>query len=169
MRAALVATVSLPLLVACQNNEQSMGLGGAALGSLACGVAGNSLFHSTAGTLISAAGCGAVGYLVGSAIGRQLDERDRERAAAATQQALAQPVSYPHRATTNVVRPRARPVSWKSDHGTGNAGSATVVALQPEPNGGECRTVREVAYIKGKETTQETKFCRSPNGSWAAA
>jgi surface antigen len=166
--AAFLAVLALPLLAGCDTKEQSYGAGGAALGALACGAAGAAIFHTTAGALGSAAACGAVGYLVGSSIGRKLDEQDRARAAAATQAALAQPVYYPHN-TTNVVRPRPHPVTWKSDHGTGNSGTAAVVAVQPQPSGGECRTVREVAYIKGQETTQESKYCRSADGSWTSA
>lgn len=164
----LLAVVALPLLAGCQNNEQSYGAGGAALGAVACGIVGNAIFHNAAGTLGSAAACGAVGYLAGSAIGRQLDDRDRALAAAATQQALATPVHYASSQTT-VVRPHTKPQTWNSDHGTGTSGSATVVAVQPQPTGGECRTVREVAYIKGQEETQESKYCRGSDGSWVSA
>ncbi len=167
-RLALLAALSLPLLAGCQNNEQTYGAGGAALGAVACGIAGNAIFHSTVGTLGSAAACGAVGYLAGSAIGRQLDDRDRALAAAATQQALATPVQYAPTQTA-VVHPHPKPTTWKSDHGTGTSGSASVVAVQPGPSGGECRTVREVAYIKGQEQTQESKYCRGSDGSWVSA
>jgi surface antigen len=166
----LAAAVMIPLLsTGCQNNEQTYGAGGAAFGALACGVAGNAIFHSAFGTVASAATCGAVGYFVGSSIGRELDERDRQAAAAATQQALEEPVYYTATQTTP-VHPRPRAVAWNSDHGTGTHGSASVVAVQPRPSGGECRTVREVAYIKGQEVTQQSQYCRnSADGSWTAS
>ncbi len=166
----LVAAASLPLLLGCQNQEQSYGAGGAAVGALTCGLIGGAIFHSTAGGLASAAACGAAGYFVGSSIGRKLDDRDRERAQAATQAALATPVRYTPTQTT-IIHPAPRPVTWASDHGTGVTGSASVVAVQPPAatGGGECRTVREVAYIKGQEETQDSKYCRGSDGSWVSA
>jgi surface antigen len=166
----LAAAFSLPLLIGCQNQEQSYGAGGAAVGALTCGLIGGAIFHSTAGGLASAAACGAAGYFVGSAIGRKLDEKDRERAQAATQAALAVPVRYTPTQTA-VIHPPAKPVTWASDHGTGVTGSSSVVAVQPPAatGGGECRTVREVAYIKGQEEQQDSKYCRGTDGSWVAA
>lgn len=166
---SVVLVVSiLPLAVACQNKEQSYGAGGAALGALACGAAGSAIFHTALGTLGSAAACGTAGYFIGSSIGRRLDQQDQAAAAAATQEALAVPVHYPPGRTT-VVHPTTRPVSWNSDHGSGARGSASVVAVQPQSSGGECRTVREVAYIKGQEETQTSKYCRNADGEWTSA
>ena len=168
---SLVAVVSLPLLAApllagCGSNAQNYGAGGAAIGAVACGVIGNALFRTAGGTLGSAAACGAAGYFIGSAIGRRLDERDRTVAQAATQRALAAPIRYrPNQ--TDVVRP-AVSRSWASDHGTGVRGSASVIEATRQPNGGECRTVREIAYIKGQEEAQQTKYCKGGDGSWVA-
>ncbi len=158
--------VAATLLAACESNEQTGGAIGGSIGALACGVAGNAIFHDTLGALLPAAACGAAGYFIGSALGKQLDEKDRHRAAGATQQALAQPVSTKKKQTA--TRPPAKPVAWSSDHGTGAHGTATVTAVQPEPNGGECRTVREIAYIKGKEVAQSTRYCRTADGGWVA-
>ena len=48
-------------------------------------------------------------------------------------------------------------------------GSVTVVNVQPSNNGGECRTVREVAYVGGKELVDNQKYCRAPNADWQKA
>jgi surface antigen len=163
----VMASIAIPLVAGCQTNEQTGGLVGGGIGALACGAAGAALFHRSYGAILPAAACGAAGYFIGSAIGRQLDERDRAVAAVATQEVLAMPVSY--RATGSApYHPPARTVRWKSDH-SGTHGSATVVAVQPSRNGGECRTVREIAYIRGEEVPQTTRYCRpAEGGSWAA-
>jgi surface antigen len=161
---AIVALVSVPLLCGCQNNEETGGLlgsvGGAALGAgLGGAIGGNGT-----GALIGAAAGGLAGYFVGSEIGRQLDQRDREIAANATQRALEQPVSNP----TTVAEAPPPPAKWRSDH-SGASGSAQVVAVQPQASGGECKMVHQIAYIKGDEVQQNTRYCQSPNGSWTQA
>ncbi|HET6605156.1 MAG TPA: hypothetical protein VFG62_00720 [Rhodopila sp.] len=162
-----VCLIAVPLsLTACQNNEQTGALLGTGGGALVGGVLGNVIGHSTAATVIGATVGGGIGYFAGSAIGRNLDEADRARAAAATQQALAAPVYYPPSGAP--PRPPAQPVSWASDHNTNIRGSSTVVAVNRAPRGGECKTVREVAYIKGQEEVQNSKYCRSSDGSWEA-
>lgn len=163
-----VCLIALPLsLTACQTNEQTGALVGTGGGALMGGLIGNAIGHNAASTMIGAALGSGLGYFAGSAIGRNLDEADRARASAATQQALAEPVYYPPAGAP--PKPPARPVSWVSDHNTGTRGSATVVAVNREPrNGNECRTVREVAYIKGQEEVQNSRYCRSSDGSWAA-
>jgi surface antigen len=159
----LVASLLVPV-AACQTNEQTGGLVGAGSGALLGGLIGQAAGHNATSTLIGA-GIGAVGgYFVGSAIGRQLDEADQKRAAQATQQALAQPVYYP--AGQPATLPK-QPAKWSSDH-SGSSGSAKVVAAQQTASGGECRTVREVAYIKGQEVAQDSRYCRGSDGSWVA-
>ncbi|HET9019937.1 MAG TPA: hypothetical protein VFN46_10130, partial [Acetobacteraceae bacterium] len=82
---------------------------------------------------------------------------DRQRAEAATSQALATPMQPGE---------TGQPVSWNSQQNAGVNGAAQVVGVQPTPDGGQCRDVREIAYVNGQQTTQTTRFCRSPSGSW---
>lgn len=165
-RGTLALLVVAPLcLAACQTNEQTGGLVGAGTGALLGGVLGNAIGHNAAGTLIGAGIGAAGGYFIGSAIGRQLDERDRERAMAATQQVLAEPVYFP---PSGAPPPPPRSASWTSDHNTGARGSTSVVAVRRQAAGGECRTLREVAYIKGEEVVQNSRYCRSSDGAWTA-
>ncbi len=164
---AVAVLVAVPLFLGgCQTNEQTGGLIGAGSGAVLGGLLGNAIGHNAAGTLIGAGIGAAGGYFIGSAIGRQLDEQDRQRAMAATQQALAEPVYYPP--AGGPPPPPPRPVSWSSDHNNGTHGSTSVVAVQRQASGGECRTVREVAYIKGEEVVQNSRYCRSQDGGWAA-
>ncbi len=160
------ALVAVSLLASCELNEQTGGVVGGSLGALACGAVGSALFHNTLGALLPAAACGAVGYFIGSSIGKQLDEKDRHRAATATEQALNAPV--PASKTGKTTHPPAKPVAWSSDHDTGAHGSSTVTAVQPQADGGQCRTVREIAYIKGQEVTQSSRYCRGADGGWVA-
>lgn len=183
----VVAVASLPLLGACQTNEQTGGLLGALGGAAGGAAVGGAISHNATGALIGA-GVGAFGgYLIGSAIGRALDERDRQLANQAVQQVLYAPAPYPEPAygaepypaqpgvpppPRRHASPRPRPTQatahWASDHSGAN-GSVTVVAVQPSNNGGECRTVREVAYVSGKELVENQKYCRAPNADWQKA
>lgn len=177
--AAMAATL---MAAGCGTNQQTVGAGSSAVAAIACGAAGHYLFHSTLGAVLPATACGAIAYFVGSEIGRRLDEADREKAAGATQQALAQ--SLPPAAATSTPQPKpssgaarkpkpakatsSPTVTWKSADNSGAHGFATVVAAHDEPDGAECRSVREVAYIKGEEVVQNSTYCRSPDGDWRA-
>ena len=139
-----------------QNDQQAGGLLGGAAGGIAGGLLGNS-FGGFAGPLIGSVLGSVGGYLAGSAIGARLDASDRQRAQAATAQALALPQTG--------AQPGA-PVAWSSDHNGGVNGSAQVVGEQAQANGAPCRDVREVAYINGQQTTQTSRYCRGANGAW---
>lgn len=147
----LTAMAALPLVAGCQTNEQTGTLLGAG-GGAAVGAGIGSAFGGRNGALIGALLGGAVGGFAGSQIGQQLDQRDRERAEAATRQAL-------------VSRPNS-PVAWASDQNRGVRGSARVTNVQRQPSGGECRTVRETAYVKGQEVVQNANYCQTAGGEW---
>lgn len=163
---ALALVLMVPLLGGCQTQEQTGGLLGGGVGALAGGLIGNSLGGST-GAAIGAALGAAGGYFVGSAIGRQLDEQDRQRAEAATQRALAEPVRYASPAAPTAAPP-PRPVAWNSARHADVRGTAQVTSVHREAAGGECRMVRETAYISGREVVQNTRYCRSAGGNWVA-
>jgi surface antigen len=138
------------------------GGGGAALG----GLIGSHASHGKAGMTLMGAGLGGIiGYLAGSTIGQHLDERDRQSASTATMKVLNQPIRKNSNGTGS-----AHPVKWVSDHNQGTSGSSNVIEVEPNPgSGGECRTVREVAYIKGQEVMQESKYCHNAEGQWVPA
>ncbi len=161
LRISLLALAGL--LCACQNNEQTGGLLGAGGGALLGGLVGKQVGHNTQ-TAMLGAGLGALGgYFVGTAIGSKLDEADRKRATAATKKVLQQPV---HNDTNGAVI--KKPAHWKSDHNPSTEGSSTVTEVTKEPSGAECRSVREVAYIKGQEVSQDARYCRGVDGQWTA-
>ena len=159
----MICALAAVLLFGCSPNagpnETSYTLAGCATGGLAGGLMGNLFGHGGTGATLAGVGLGAAaGCMAGNAIGRQLDERDRELAQAATMRALS--------------LPPGRQATWRSDH-TSNNGRITVQSVQHPSTtasaGGECKLVREVAYIKGQEVTQDAKYCRNTQGEWESA
>jgi surface antigen len=157
------ALVVMPLLSACQTQEQTGALVGAGGGALAGGLIGGAI-GGRGGAAIGAILGGAAGLFAGSMIGRQLDEQDRARAEAATRRVLDEPVYYPSPVATSAPPPR--PVSWSSAKNGGPRGLAQVTSVSKNADGGECRVVRETAYIQGREVMQDTRYCRGRGGQW---
>ena len=168
---------------------------GAGSGAVLGAAAGKILGGRNSGVAMLAGGAvGALGgALIGGAIGRSLDQRDQARAAMATQQALNQPApaymiapvqpAQPNGAPPPARRPPPRPPAgaprttgattapaarWSSDH-SGATGSASVVSVQPTSDGGECRSVHEIAYVGGQEVSQDQRYCRGSGGAWQKA
>ncbi len=109
------------------------------------------------------AGAGAiVGAFVGNQIAQYLDERDRQTAAMATQDALNTPV--PSNAAENSGQTT---IAWNSDHNPGVRGRTTIVNTGYDTAGRECKAARQVAYIGGREIEEQVNFCREQNnGAW---
>jgi surface antigen len=160
----LVASIGLALSVAgCEGmgqHEQEMTAFGCAAGALGGGLIGLVAGHGNGGAVAAGAGAGLLtGCVAGNVIGRQLDERDRGAAEAATLAALNAPSS-----SRSVAR------AWRSDHGTGNHGTVVVQSTTRMASGSECKEVNEVAYIQSKEVAQPAKYCRSgASGDWKQA
>lgn len=173
MKTVLAAVLVAALCVAgCQTNQQTGALVGTSGGSVIGAFLGKSLGRSNSAMLIGSLAGGAAGYFIGSSIGQSLDERDRLRAQAATAAALNTPlrVKASGSSTPRPIPAAQRPSkSWTSDHKSGSKGSATVTAVEATPNGQECRTVHEVAYIQGREVTQDTRYCRNAENQWQPA
>jgi surface antigen len=162
-RLAILLTLGV-LLPGCEgmnmNNQQMGGALGATGGGLLGGLLGQQLGHSTTAALVGAGVGGLGGYFLGNAIGARLDAADKRKASAATEQVLEEPVHHANGQTT------ARRVAWTSDHNADVHGSAQVTQVQHQPDGAECRTVREVAYISGQEVVQNTHYCQDGSGQW---
>ncbi|TDH60382.1 hypothetical protein E2C06_22430 [Dankookia rubra] len=173
--------VILLLLIACglplggcqnMNNQQSGALMGAGGGALLGGLSGRLIGGNNTGAAVGALVGALAGGFAGSVIGQNLDERDRQRAQQATMQVLAQPVQAPPVAPGRSYAPpraRAPQATWRSEKNP-TQGSATLVSVdRPAAGTGECRTVREVAYIGGKEVVQNSRYCEGGNGQWQPA
>ncbi|MBM3521573.1 MAG: hypothetical protein FJX57_01335 [Alphaproteobacteria bacterium] len=190
---SLVVAVALALpLGSCESAGEKQtagtvigGVGGAVLG----GVVGSAVGGRGA-VVVGAVAGGILGAWAGSAIGKRLDERDRQKAAAATQRVLAQPRPAnwqpPSQRTTTSRSSTTTPSNdsstqaqqssssgwssaWRSDQNQGVRGNSSVVAVTRNTEGQECRSVQEVAYIKGEEVKQTTRYCKDSSGRWAQA
>lgn len=81
----------------------------------------------------------------------QLEPKEREQAAAATADVLE--------------RGDGATASWESDTRPGVSGSSSVTASSSLADGTQCRDVRDVATIDGKEQTITKRMCRAPGAS----
>ncbi|MGZ8313262.1 MAG: hypothetical protein ACXWUR_14475, partial [Allosphingosinicella sp.] len=130
----------------CEEQQRRNRNRGRAIGGLLGGVAAVS---GVGGDL----GAGALafvpaGALLGDLIAGLLDCEEQERAAAATERAVAGGVG-----TTE---------SWVSETRPNVSGTSTVLALEPEAGGGECMTVTDVVIVDGEETRAPKRLCRRP-------
>ena len=89
--------------------------------------------------------------MVGSEIGRQLDERDRYLMATTTHKALE-------------YQPSGNSVGWKNPD-SGHSGEITPVKTY-ETSKGYCREFYNDVYINGKKQRAYGTACRKPDGSW---
>src|SRR5690606_36433364 len=138
--------------------------GGAAIGGILGGLAGSAIGGNRTGAVIGALAGAAAGYFLGGAIANALSNpADRQKASTATQKVLEAPAPATYQApptTTNRAarQPRqTRPVqaTWRSDSNNAISGTSTLTSVQRGSDGNECRTVREVAYVQGKEVQQD--------------
>lgn len=150
MRATpLFAILLLPLLVGgCgPNNKQGTGT---VLGAVAGGAAGAAIGggkNRIPGLAIGA----VVGGIVGNEIGRQMDERDRQIAAAAEYRALE-------------YGQAGAPTPWNNPS-TQHRGQ--IVPGKPYSQGNQyCRPYTHTIYIGGQPQTVRGTACRQPDGTW---
>ncbi|MEO1328591.1 MAG: hypothetical protein AAFW46_02930 [Pseudomonadota bacterium] len=150
--ASLLATALL--LTACSTKEQTGQVSGGVAGGTIGVLVGQKL-GGRAGAIIGGLIGAAAGVAIGGEIGRYLDERDREKAAAASRQAIAASEDLDGRAATQ---------NWVSETNEGVSGSATAMRTSAD-----CYTVQEVAAIPGRgDVRQETRYCRQGDG-WVPA
>lgn len=127
-----------------------------ALGMIIGGVAGALIGSSNGGAELGAVLGAAMGGVAGAIIGAKLDEIDRLAANAAR--------------TTALSVPTGDRVEWESEENISVRGFATPISAKTFSEGRECRTVRQVAYIKGEEIEETTQFCKiEGTGRWAPA
>jgi surface antigen len=146
------------LLGGCEgaNNQQALATG---IGTAAGGVAGALIGRQVGGRNSSGALIGgligaAVGGVAGNMIGQRLTEAERQRQMAANQRVLDAPLK------PNAPLPREQ---WVSPENPATRGTTEVVRVT---DGGQCRNIREIAYVQGQEVRQDARFCRDGNGQW---
>ncbi|HEY1719690.1 MAG TPA: RT0821/Lpp0805 family surface protein [Magnetospirillaceae bacterium] len=150
MSAAAIAGSMMLSVAACSSDVGPNEAGGTAVGAVA-GAAIGSAFGSGSGKL-AAIGVGALfGGLLGHEIGKQMDERDRQRALQAQAMAYTAPVG------TKVV--------WTNPD-NGHSGSVVPVRDSTDANGNYCREFQETVTIGGQPQQAYGQACRQPDGSW---
>jgi surface antigen len=123
-------------------------LGGAALGGLV-----GSQFGSGGGKVAAGLGGALLGGIAGNLIGARFDERDRAQHAQAVSNSLA---------TT-------RPKRWVNPD-TGNSGTIVPLRSYTKPATGQrCREYEDTYNRDGKTTSQISRICLSPDGTWVAS
>lgn len=127
-------------------NNQMMGAGlGAGVGGMTCASWGKGYRHNPALIL----GCSMVGAVVGSSIGRSIDDVDRMK----TQQAIMQ-------------SPTNQTTSWYNPS-NGNQYAVTPTNHPVNYNNGTvCRDFTTTATIEGQRQRVNGRACRMSDGSW---
>lgn len=155
-----------------QSAKQTAGGVGAVAGGILGAVLGN---NSKMGTAAGAAFGAMAGFIAGSLIGQLLDDADRARQEDATQKVLSEGDGvirwnseenpgvhgYSEVIETAPVAPaRRKPATGQGENRT----TESRTEVSQAPTGGACRTVREVAYVDGKEYTDMVEYCRPAGG-----
>ena len=143
---AVVASATLLALAGCENppSKEKVGtVGGAVVG----GVVGSTIGGGT-GRTVAIVALAVGGAMLGSHVGKRLDEADRLKAAQALETA-----------------PTGQQVSWKNpDTGAQYSLTPTKTYEGAQP----CRDFTVNANIDGKPENVKGKACRQPDGTWKA-
>ena len=128
---------------------------GAILGGVAGAVVGNKFGKGSGKTAATALGA-VIGSTVGRNIGQSLDETSRQRAGAATHQALE---------TAAIGDP---PIIWENPANTGGpAEGSTIITRQgADSEGRTCREFQQTVTIGGRQEQSYGTACRDANGDW---
>ncbi len=122
------------------------GLSGAALGGLL-----GAQFGSREGRLVATGAGVFIGALIGSEIGKSLDEVDRRRANDAVVQSHTSPIG--------------ETITWNNPE-SGNYGSITPVRDGTAASGAYCREFQQSITVSGRREQGYGVACRQPDGTW---
>jgi surface antigen len=148
-RASLMMIVLLPFVLAACGPGNKQGTG-TIVGAIAGGAAGAAIGgpkNRAGGIAIGA----VAGGILGNVIGKDMDEQDRQMAAAAEYQAL------------EYGQPGA-PTPWNNP---ANQHRGQIVPGKPYNQGSTfCRPYTHTIYIGGQPQTARGTACRGPDGTW---
>ncbi|WP_293976333.1 hypothetical protein [Sphingomonas sp.] len=133
----------------CERNGKSAGKGASMMGKMF----GNATNRALGGTGIAQfVPIPEVAGILSDAIACQLDQKEQQQAATATQ---------------TVVRGGeiGSTSEWKSDSREGVSGKSTLTARAEQADGTSCVQVTDVIIVNGEETTVPKKMCRAPGAS----
>ncbi len=146
----LPVLASAVLLSGCSkdNPNQTMGtlIGGAG------GAAVGSLFGKGSGQLVGVAVGTLAGAYLGSQIGKDMDEKDKQQAAATAQHNLE-------------TAKTGQSSSWHNPD-TGHSGTVTPTKTYQKSSGEYCREYQQTVTVGGKTENAYGTACRQPDGFW---
>ena len=127
---------------------------GTIIGGVAGAVVGNQFGKGSGKTAATALGA-IIGATVGRNVGKSLDATSRQRAGAATEQALE---------TADV----GESITWENPTNEGGPaqGSATITRQGADSDGRTCREFQQTVIIGGREEQSYGTACRDENGDW---
>jgi len=147
---ATILVLTSAALAGCESTGQKEAVGGV-LGAAAGGLLGSQIGSGTG--QIAATAAGAVGgLLLGSSVGRSLDDVDRIKQRETAYRSLES-------------APTGQPSSWKNPD-TGHSGSVTPTRTYQRADGTYCREFTQVVNIGGKTEEAHGTACRQPDGTW---
>jgi len=153
MIAALAAAALL--LGACEGAGVG-GMGGKQTGGALIGAAGGGLlgsqFGSGTGRLVATGAGVLLGALLGSEVGKSMDETDRLRSQAVWRQAQSAPVG--------------QPIVWNNPANGHHGQVVTVRDGTDQRTGAYCREFQETVTIGGRQEQAYGTACRQPDGTW---
>jgi len=144
---AIILTTSF-LLTSCQFTNQD---GGTLLGGATGALIGSTIGGGT-GKGVAIAGGAILGALLGSKIGQSLDEQDKQRVNATTQQSLESAKS-------------GQTTTWQNPD-TGHSGTVTPQKAYKRKDGEYCREYSQTVTIGGETHKAYGTACRRPDGTW---
>ena len=127
---------------------------GTILGGVAGAVVGNQFGKGGGKTAATAIGA-IIGATVGREVGHSLDQTSRQRAAAATHQALESAAL-------------GQGITWENPGNQGGAayGEAVITRQGADGEGRTCREYQQTVTIGGQQVQSYGTACRDANGDW---
>ncbi len=143
-----VGVVALPLTGCLTNGGGNKQLAGGLAGGVAGGAIGSTVGSGGNRVLATAAGA-TIGFLIGSEIGRSLDEQDQQRAFAAAQNSFA----------------TGRTTRWTNKQ-TGHYGTVDPTPSFTSQTGQNCRKFSHTMWVKGENEAVDGTACQQQDGTW---
>lgn len=151
LKTASAVLLALVFLAGCENSPYgTKQTAGGVLGAAGGGLLG-AQFGSGKGQLAATAAGVFIGALLGSEIGRSMDDVDRMKANNAINQAHSAPLGDT--------------ISWNNPD-SGNSGTVTPVRDGTSSSGQYCREFQQTVVIGGQVEEGYGVACRQPDGTW---
>jgi surface antigen len=152
MKIIPILVVLMFSLTACLSGGANQGAG-TVLGGVAGAILGSKVGKGS-GRIVAIASGTLLGAALGSKIGQALDENDRRKMAAATQQSLEQ----------NQI---GQSTSWQNPD-SGHSGTVQPTRTYADVRSNPCRDYQHTVMIAGKTEILTGSACRQADGTWRA-